>query len=80
MDDIEATLRHCFKAVFPELSDDEIPLASTASVGGWDSVAALSLMMLVEEQLQIRVPTDMMPDFVSYELILDFIKNAKNVS
>jgi acyl carrier protein len=80
MDESELRLRECFRAVFPDLSEEEIPFASVASVGEWDSVAALSLLTLVEEQMQIQIPTDQMLELISYELILDYIKSRKDAS
>ena len=74
--DLETRVKKCFKAVFPELSDDEVTRASTASVGSWDSVGSLSLLALLEEELQVSIPTEMMGELASYELVLDYVKRS----
>jgi acyl carrier protein len=74
MIDTETSVKKCFKAVFGELSDDEVTRASTASVGSWDSVGTLSLFAVIEEELHVKIPTEMMGELISYELVLDYVK------
>ena len=40
----------CFSCVFPSLSDEDIPHASVATVGSWDSLATVTLVALVERR------------------------------
>lgn len=80
MNELEPKLRQCFQAVFPDLEDTEIPRASMASMGAWDSVTTVTLLALVEEQFEVRVAPEEMEDLVSYELILDYLSNLNHGS
>lgn len=77
MSELETRLDECFKAVFTDLTDDDVRRASTASVGAWDSVASLSLMAVIEEQFGVPIPTELMGDLVSYDLVLEYIKERE---
>jgi acyl carrier protein len=68
-------LINCFAAVFPDLSEAEIPAASMASVGAWDSLATVTLLAVVEEEFQVGITPDDLAQLVSFELILDFLKS-----
>jgi acyl carrier protein len=63
----------CFKAVFPALSEAEILLASFTSVADWDSVAAINLLTLVEEEFGIEVPAEDIENLISFALILHYL-------
>ena len=59
----------------PDLSAEEIPRASVSSVAGWDSVATVNIMTLVEEEFGIRISDADLESFVSFELILDCLRS-----
>jgi acyl carrier protein len=54
LSDIEVRLIRCFAAVFPGLSDDQIVSASVDTVEAWDSVAAATLVSVIEEEFGIE--------------------------
>jgi acyl carrier protein len=68
------TLIRCFLAVFPALPAAQIPKASTASVSGWDSVAAVTLLALIEEEFNIQLSPLDLEKLTSFELILNYIQ------
>ena len=77
MDSQQARLTRCFSAVFPELGEQEIFQASLTSVEGWDSVATVTLLALVEEEFGISFDPQDVDHLVSFEGILDHVrKNA----
>ena len=78
MADTAARLTQCFSAVFPELSEKEIPLASATSVGTWDSLASVTLTSVIEEEFKIQVNPEDLEQLVSYPLILAYLQNGKN--
>jgi acyl carrier protein len=66
MRELEETLIRCFAAVFPNLSREEIPTASVDSVAEWDSLAALTLVAVVEEQFELEIDELDLPELSSF--------------
>jgi acyl carrier protein len=77
MSDVRARLVKCFAAVFAELSEDEVALASPVTVGSWDSVASITLLSVIEEEFAIQIDPDDLEHLVSFELVLDYLQNEK---
>jgi acyl carrier protein len=73
MDDVEARLIRCFSAVFPQLSNQEIGLASMETLEAWDSIAAITLVIVVEEEFKIQFEPSVLGHFVSFRSILDYL-------
>ena len=67
-------LIRCFSAVFPQLSEDEINHASLMSVADWDSIAAINLLTVIEEQFAFDVPAEDIDNLISFELILNYLE------
>jgi acyl carrier protein len=60
MDSLEAQLSRCFSAVFPTLGENDIPSASFETVEGWDSIATVNLIGVIEQEFQIDIdPADL---------------------
>ncbi len=74
MSDVREHLIDCFAAVFPDLAAGEIPHASVASVGSWDSLATVTLMGVLEEEFGVQVSPDDLPQLASFDLTLDYVK------
>ncbi len=54
MDEPRVRLAQCFRMVFPNLKEDaDIFAATQATVPEWDSVAAITLVNVLEEEFQI---------------------------
>ena len=73
MDNSETRLVKVFEAVFPDLSPDQIPSASQDTVQNWDSVAAITLMNLIEEEFSIQMDFEDLGDLTSFEKILAYV-------
>ena len=73
-DRVQSRLARCFGLVFPELGPDEIPLASPASVGTWDSLASINLVAVIEEEFGIQVELEELEDMMSFATILDLVE------
>ena len=58
MNDLKAKVARCFSNVFPDLPQAEIPRASTASLGSWDSVAHVTLLSAIEEEFGVAFELD----------------------
>lgn len=77
MHDVKQKLSKCFSAVFPELSPEEITKASPNTLGAWDSLSAVTLMALVEEEFGISLEPNGELENMSFENLMARI--AKSV-
>ena len=75
MDDIKGRVARCFSNVFPNVRQDEIPRASTASLAAWDSVAQVTLLSSVAEEFGLNFEVQDFEELVSYALILDYVES-----
>jgi acyl carrier protein len=75
MNDMQQRLIRCFTLVFPGLRESEASSASAASIAAWDSTAAIVLASVIEEEFRVPVSYEELPELVSFELILDYLKN-----
>jgi acyl carrier protein len=80
MSDVRARLVKCFAAVFSELGEEEVALASPATVGTWDSLASITLVSVIEEEFATHIDPDDLEHLVSFELVLDYLQNEKQLS
>ena len=76
MDNNEVRLQKCFSKVFPDLSPQAISNASTDTVRGWDSIASITLLMLVQEEFGVVPDMDRFEEFTSYQGLLGYIGEA----
>ena len=67
MNDIQARLSRCFAAVFPNLPESQITVASLDTVEGWDSVAAATLITTVEEEFGVEFDMDTIGNLTSFQ-------------
>jgi len=74
MNDLKGRLAGCFSNVFPNIRQDEIPRASTASLAAWDSVAQVTLLSSVAEEFGLDFDVEQFEELVSYALILDYLE------
>lgn len=78
MPDIASRLTATFQTVFPDLPESQIPSASTSTVAMWDSVAAITLANVVEEDFQVEIDFDDLADLDSYSRILEYLRSRLN--
>jgi len=74
MNEIQPRLVKCFQTVFPDLREAEIPSASQASVSAWDSVAAITLVNVVEDEFGIQMDFDLLPELDSFDRVLEYLQ------
>jgi len=74
MDDVKPKLIECFQIVFPDLSEKDIPTASQDTVAAWDSVAAITLVNVVEEQFGIEMDLDDVADLDSFDKVCAYLQ------
>lgn len=76
MSNVTERLTRIFAAIFPELTQEEILVASPASVAAWNSLATINLVSLIEEEFEIDIPPDRFQDLGSFELVLDYLNET----
>jgi acyl carrier protein len=73
-------LIQCFAAIFPKLEPAEIPLASTATVGEWDSLALVNLIAVIQEEFGVEIDSEDYETMVAFDLIHDLVERKRHVS
>jgi acyl carrier protein len=74
MDALKARLSKCFQIVFPDLPEQAIPDASQVTLEEWDSVAAITLVNVIEEEFNIQMDYDVLADLTSFGLIYEYLQ------
>jgi acyl carrier protein len=74
MSDIRSRLAACFATVFPALPETEIDSAGMTSVKGWDSLATVNLITVIEEEFGIQVNAQDLGQMVSFQQILHYLE------
>jgi len=80
MHNLDARLTRCFSSVFPDLPPEQVPTASVESVRGWDSLAAVTLLAVVQEEFGVQVGLTDISELVSYRAIQNYILSHNGVS
>jgi acyl carrier protein len=75
MDQVHSRLRRCFEKVFPDVPAASIPEASQASIDAWDSIAAITLVNVIEDEFGFQVDFELLPGLDSFERILSYVKS-----
>ena len=77
MDDVKPKLIECFQIVFPDLKEKDIATASQETVAEWDSVAAITLVNVIEEQFGIEMDLDHVADLDSFDKVLAYLQQRQ---
>jgi acyl carrier protein len=80
MDDAHARLVKCFSNVFPRLSATEIPNSRMTSVEGWDSVAMVTLLAVIEEEFEIQFDPADLETMVSFDSVWTHVSKRNGYS
>jgi len=75
MNEIGERLTRCFSVVFPHLAETDIPLATPSAVEGWDSMATITLVSVIEEEFGIEIDPEDIEHFVSFETVSEYLNN-----
>jgi acyl carrier protein len=74
MDEIQVRVVKCFENVFPDLSAGEIPNCSQATNKKWDSIAAITLVNVIEDEFGFQMDFEILPDLNSFERVLSYVR------
>jgi acyl carrier protein len=73
MSDIELRLVKCFRAVFGLQDEARIRSATQDTVSEWDSVSAVMLLHVVEEEFGFPIELDDFQEFSSFARIREYL-------
>jgi acyl carrier protein len=73
--DTRTRLIKCFSGVFPHLQDQDIVNASPATVAGWDSIAYLNIVALIQEEFRIAVDWQEFQELASFQQMLGYLSD-----
>ena len=74
MDETGKRLVGCFQLVFPDLREDQIPAASQETVAAWDSVAAITLVNVIEDEFGLQMDFDDLADLDSFDKVCSYLR------
>lgn len=74
--DNEDRLKCCFQTVFQNLDDHTLLNMSVATNPAWDSIAAITLLQVVEEEFRVEVDVEKLADLDSYIKWSEYISSA----
>jgi acyl carrier protein len=74
MSEQESRLIRCFASVFPGLTPEEIRTARTESLEAWDSLAAVTLAAVVEQEFRVQIDLLKLPELNSFEAFLTHLR------
>jgi len=80
MSDVENRLVGCFQTVFPEMTESDIRNASQEKLDQWDSVAAITLVNVVEEEFSTQIDYDLLPNLDSFAKVLEYLTVDRGLS
>jgi len=67
MSENESRLTRCFASVFPDLAPQEIRFTSAQSIGSWDSLSAVRLAAVIQEEFCVEIDSEVLADLDSFE-------------
>lgn len=74
MTDIRNRLVKCFRIVFPDVPETEIPQLTQAATAKWDSVATITLLNVVEDEFRVEMDLDEAAKFSSFDKIQSYLQ------
>jgi acyl carrier protein len=74
MDEAENRLIRCFSSVFPDLTTEQIRSASMDSVPAWDSLAAVTLVAVLQEEFGLQINLMDLPELVSFVAVQNYVR------
>jgi acyl carrier protein len=78
MDETRDRLVKCFHTVFPDLETPET--AAQEGVTEWDSVAAIMLVNVIEEEFNIQMDYEELASLDSFSRVLDYLNRLPKAS
>ena len=80
MDEVESRLIRCFSSVFPDLTAEQIRTVSVESLPPWDSLAAVTLVAVLQEEFGLQINLMDLPELVSFVGVQNYVRKHKSAS
>jgi acyl carrier protein len=74
MSELDDRLTRCFASVFPSLEAHQIHAASVETVPAWDSLAAVTLIAVLEQEFDAQIDLMELPELTSYQTVRDYLQ------
>lgn len=73
MNNLEQRLVSVFQNAFPDVPEDRLTSVTQENTQSWDSVAAITLMNLIEEEFEMQLDFEDLADLTSFALVRDYL-------
>jgi len=73
MSDVDARLRKCFAAVFPDIPTDRILALTQENCDAWDSLATATLICLLEEEFAVTIDFEELETMTSFGSVANML-------
>jgi acyl carrier protein len=73
MGELQDCLLRCFSSVFPNLPPDQLRLASAQTVPEWDSLAAVTLVAVLQEEFGVEIDFADLSKLDSFEAVQGYL-------
>src|SRR5258708_28388150 len=74
MSEQENRLIRCFASVFPWLTPEEIRAISAESAESWDSLSAVTLTAVVQEEFALDIDPEILPNLDSFDAFRKYLR------
>jgi acyl carrier protein len=80
MDEMRDRLVRCFSSVFPDLTAEQIRAASPEFLSAWDSLTAVTLVAVLEQEFGLQINVSDLPETVTFDVAQNYIRKNSKVS
>ena len=74
MDEVADRLVRCFSSVFPDLNTEQIYEANVDSLSAWDSLAAVTLVAVIQEEFGLQIDLADLPALTSFAAVRNYVR------
>lgn len=78
MPQFEERLIRCFASVFPGYSPEQIVCISEDSDGVWDSLAAVTVAAVVQEEFNVEIDPEVLPQLGSFQMYRSYLSRISS--
>ncbi len=76
MSNTKQRLEQCFMIVFPDVPENSISTVNQSSLAAWDSIAAITLVNVIEEEFQIQMDFEDLEQLTSFDRVQAYLQQT----
>lgn len=76
MSEQETRLIRCFTSVFPTLTPEEIRTASALSLDAWNSLASVTLAVVIEQEFNVQIDLLDLSELNSFDSFRTYLRQS----